>query len=124
MALKWFFMALGLFFVALAAIGVLLPGLPTTPFLLLAAGCFAKSSQRLHNWLLENRTFGPMIRHWHEHRAISRRVRNIAISSMLLMGGLSIFFILDQLFLQMLVASLILLGSYILMKIRLLESVA
>ncbi|VAW85278.1 hypothetical protein MNBD_GAMMA18-1735 [hydrothermal vent metagenome] len=121
MLLKWFFMLLGLLFLALALLGVLLPGLPTTPFLLLAAGCFSKSSSRLYNWLLNNRLFGPMIRDWQTHRSISRRVRNIAIGSMLLMGGISIFFILDQIFIQLLVGSMVLVGSYVLMRIRLTE---
>ena len=121
MLLKWLFMLLGLLFLALALLGVLLPGLPTTPFLLLAAGCFSKSSSRLYNWLLNNRLFGPMIRDWETHRSISRRVRNIAIGSMLLMGGISIFFILDQIFIQLLVGSMVLVGSYVLMRIRLTE---
>ncbi len=123
MLVKWCFLLLGLFFLALALLGVVLPGLPTTPFILLAAGCFSKSSTRLHNWLLNNRIFGPMIVDWQEHRAISRRVRNIAISSMFLMGGASVFFIIEALFLQLLVASIILAGSYFLMQIRLTESV-
>lgn len=121
MLLKWLFMLLGLLFLALALVGVLLPGLPTTPFLLLAAGCFSKSSSRLYNWLLSNRLFGPMIHDWQTHRSISRRVRNIAIGSMLLMGGISIFFILDQIFIQLLVGSMILIGSYVLMRIQLTE---
>lgn len=121
MLLKWLFMLLGFSFLALALVGVLLPGLPTTPFLLLAAGCFSKSSSRLHNWLLSNRLFGPMIHDWQAHRSISRRVRNIAIGSMLLMGGISIFFILDQVFIQLLVGSMVLVGSYVLMRIQLTE---
>ncbi len=121
MLVKWFYLSLGLLFLALALLGVLLPGLPTTPFILLAAGCFSKSSSRLYNWLLGNRLFGPMIRDWEAHRTISRRVRNIAVASMLLMGCVSIFFILDQLFIQLLVGSMVLLGSYVLMRIRLTE---
>ncbi len=121
MLVKWLYLSLGLLFLALALLGVLLPGLPTTPFILLAAGCFSKSSSRLYNWLLGNRLFGPMIRDWETHRTISRRVRNIAVASMLLMGSLSIFFILDQLFIQLLVGSMVLIGSYVLMRIRLTE---
>ncbi|MCF6217800.1 MAG: YbaN family protein [Gammaproteobacteria bacterium] len=119
--MKWFYLSLGLLFLALALVGVLLPGLPTTPFILLAAGCFAKSSSRLYNGLLGNRLFGPMIRDWEAHRAISRRVRNIAMASMLFMGGVSIFFILDQLFIQLLVAAMVFIGSYVVMRIRLTE---
>ncbi len=121
MLVKGLYLSLGLLCLALALLGVLLPGLPTTPFLLLAAGCFSKSSSRLYSWLLGNRLFGPMIRDWETHRTISRRVRNIAVASMLLMGCLSIFFILEQLFIQLLVGSMVLVGSYVLMRIRLTE---
>ena len=118
---KWFYMLLGLIFVALAALGVVLPGLPTTPFLLLAASCFAKSSTRLYGWLLSNRTFGPMIRNWEDNRAISRRLRNVAIASMLSMGSISIVFVIEHTFLQLLVASLVLFGCYVMMRLRLAE---
>jgi hypothetical protein len=72
----------GLAFLAAGLIGVVLPVLPTTPFLLLAAGCFAKSSPRLHGWLLAHRTFGPPIRDWEEHGAISRGAKRLAVGSM------------------------------------------
>jgi uncharacterized membrane protein YbaN (DUF454 family) len=72
----------GLAFLALGLIGVVLPVLPTTPFLLLAAGCFAKSSPRLHGWLLSHRVFGPPIRNWEENGAISRRAKRLAVGSM------------------------------------------
>ena len=55
---------LGFFFTGLAMIGVILPLLPTVPFLLLAAFCFARSSDRFHRWLVEHPTLGPPIRDW------------------------------------------------------------
>lgn len=70
--------------VALGLLGIVLPLLPTTPFLLLAAFCFARSSPRLHDWLLTHRRFGPVIHNWTEHRAIPRRAKGMAI---LAMGG-------------------------------------
>lgn len=74
----------GIFFVALAFIGVFLPLLPTTPFLLVAATCFAKSSPRLHKMLLANKVFGPMIYHWQQTRSIPKRAKIIALVSMVL----------------------------------------
>lgn len=59
----------------LAVLGVFVPLLPTTPFLLLAAWCFARSSERLHRWLLAQPTFGPLIRDWEQHHAIRLRVK-------------------------------------------------
>ena len=75
---------IGIFFVALAFIGVFLPLLPTTPFLLVAATCFAKSSPRLHKMLLANKVFGPMIYHWQQTRSIPKRAKIIALVSMVL----------------------------------------
>jgi uncharacterized membrane protein YbaN (DUF454 family) len=62
--------AAGLFFVALAIVGLFLPILPTTPFLILAAACFARSSPRFHSWLMNNRLFGAYIRDYREGRAM------------------------------------------------------
>ncbi|MEJ2383124.1 MAG: YbaN family protein [Xanthomonadales bacterium] len=81
---------LGFVFLAIGALGLLLPLLPTTPFILLAAGCFAQSSERMHRWILANRTFGPMVRDWNERRCIRCRVKWIAIASMGLVGGFSL----------------------------------
>jgi uncharacterized membrane protein YbaN (DUF454 family) len=67
---------------ALALAGVLLPLLPTTPFVLLAAFCFARSSPRLHRWLLRNRRFGPLILAWRDHRAIPARAKRAAYMAM------------------------------------------
>jgi len=63
----------------LAAFGVVLPLLPTVPFVILAAFCFARSSPALERRLLEHRSFGPHIRRWREHGAISRRGKRAAL---------------------------------------------
>ena len=64
-------------------IGVFLPLIPTVPFVLLAAFFFARSSERLHNWLLSHPTFGPAIDDWQSHGAISLRAKRLATISCL-----------------------------------------
>ncbi len=88
-AVRWLLWLAGTLSLALGLIGVVLPGLPTTPFVLLAAACYAKASPRLHAWLLNHRFLGPMVRDWEQHRSLTRRTKCIAIGSMLLMVGLS-----------------------------------
>jgi uncharacterized membrane protein YbaN (DUF454 family) len=65
--------------VGLGAIGVFLPILPTTPFLLLAAACFIRSSDRFYNWLVNHRWFGAYIRNYREHRAITARAKAVTL---------------------------------------------
>ncbi len=78
------FKTIGIVFVGLAILGVMLPILPTTPFLLVAAGCFAKSSPKMQRWLLTNKIFGPMINDWQKHRSIPKKAKYIALSSIVL----------------------------------------
>lgn len=72
----------GLVFTGLGIVGAFLPVMPTTVFLLVAAACFAKSSPRLHGWLVNHPTFGPPIRTWQEHGAISPPTKRLAVGTM------------------------------------------
>lgn len=82
--------AVGLIALALAVAGAVLPLLPTTPFLLVAAWAFAKGSPRLHDWLIGHDRFGPLIRNWQTHRAISRPAKRGALLSMVVVLGGSV----------------------------------
>lgn len=75
---------IGLVSIGLATAGALLPLLPTTPFLLVAAYAFAQSSPRLHRWLLHHKQFGPLIHNWQEYGAIDRKTKIVAVIVMLL----------------------------------------
>ena len=88
MRLVW--LGLGMLTLATGLLGAVLPVLPTTPFLLLAAGCFAKSSPRLHGWLLAHPAFGPPIRNWEQNGAISRPAKRLAVGSMAAVLGVSL----------------------------------
>ena len=80
----------GLLSLALGALGVVLPLLPTVPFAILAAFCFARSSDRLHDWLVHHRRFGPAIRDWRANGAISRRGKKAATFSVVIAFGISV----------------------------------
>ncbi|NWF39849.1 DUF454 domain-containing protein [Mariprofundus sp. NF] len=112
---------LGFLFLGLGFIGIFLPLLPTTPFILLAAGCFAKSSERWHRWLLANRTFGPIINNWQQHQCITCSSRRIALLSVILFGGYSVAFALANPYLITFGAALILFTVTYLLRMKLCE---
>lgn len=97
----------GVFFVGLAALGVVLPVLPTTPFLLVAAGCFAKSSPYMHGKLLQSKLFGALISDWQKHRTIPKKSKYILLLSMFLAGCWSCY-VLDNVWLKIVVVLLML----------------
>ncbi|MEL6876758.1 MAG: YbaN family protein [Pseudomonadota bacterium] len=76
------YLAAGLLFVGLGAIGAFLPIFPTVPFLLLAVFCFARSNPKWEQKILEHPTWGPQIRDWRERRAINRRAKVLAVGAM------------------------------------------
>jgi uncharacterized membrane protein YbaN (DUF454 family) len=113
-ALLWVAGSLSL---ALGLIGVVLPGLPTTPFILLAAACYAKASPRLHQWLLNHRWFGPMLRDWESDRSLTRRTKTIAVVSMLVMVGFSIWSFRGRLALQLVLLVTGAIGAFVVLRI-------
>ena len=94
------FFVLGFLFLGLAILGFLLPMVPGLFFLMVSAGCFAKSSKRWHDWLLNSNLFGPLIRDWQEHRSVSRTSKVIAIVGTIIFGGYSIYAVIDTVWLQ------------------------
>lgn len=78
-------------FVVLGVIGAFLPVMPTTVFLILAASCYARSSERLYRWLLNHRLFGPVLHDWVEHRSMRARPKAIAIATILVAFAASFF---------------------------------
>ncbi len=82
-AARWAWFVAGWLCVVVGAVGVVLPGIPTTGPLLLALACFARSSERMHRWLLEHRHFGPPLRQWQAHRTIPLRAKVLAVTMML-----------------------------------------
>ena len=87
---KLLWITLGWLSVGLGIAGAVLPILPTTPFMLLAAYCFAHSSPRLHAWIVNHPTIGPPVRNWQSHGAITRRAKLLATGSMVAVLGISL----------------------------------
>jgi hypothetical protein len=101
----------------LGLIGVLLPGLPTTPFVLLAAACYAKASPRLHAALLQHRLTGPLLRDWEKHRSLTRRTKTVAVVSMLVMVSFSIWSFQHRPIAQAVLVVLGVIGAWVVLRI-------
>jgi uncharacterized membrane protein YbaN (DUF454 family) len=87
--MRGIWLVLGLLFAAAGLIGAVLPLLPTTPFLILAAACFARSSPRLEARILNDPRFGPLVREWRERGAIPPKAKLLAVGGMT--GGYTVF---------------------------------
>lgn len=82
--LRWLLIVTGWLAFALGVVGVFVPLLPTTPLILLAAACWARSSTRFHRWLRDHRIFGPTLRQWEDQRTIPKRAKVLAIAMIVL----------------------------------------
>ena len=91
-AVRFWLLAAGHLSVGLAVLGAFLPLLPTTPFLLLAAACYVRASARFYNWLLNTKTFGPMIINWRDHRSVALKHKVMAVVFIAVSIGSSVLF--------------------------------
>ena len=109
---------LGFVFLLLGLLGIPLPVLPSTPFILLAAWFFARSSEKWHSWLLSSELFGPMIRDWDDNRCISCRTKVVAILAMMIAGGASVAFALEDTWLRIGTLLLMAIGGATVLSIK------
>ncbi|GAA5009570.1 YbaN family protein [Acinetobacter puyangensis] len=89
--IRWLCIILAWLCIALGTLGIVIPGLPTIDFYILAGFFAAKGSQRLHYWIYHNRFIGPLLQQWHEHRSIPRKVKYISLISMSFAAALMIW---------------------------------
>lgn len=94
--LRYILIICGILYLALAVVGLFLPLLPTTPLVLLAAVCFARSSGKLHSRLINNKIFGPVIREWEDTRTMSLKAKILSLSFLNLSILLSIIYFLSE----------------------------
>ena len=88
-----FLIGIGVFFFIAGVIGIFLPVLPTTPFLLLSAACFARASTKFYNWLMNHYVLGPYLRDWRSNKGIPNRTKMTAITLMVVCFGVSAVFV-------------------------------
>ncbi len=88
---RFVFLILGFFFTGLGLVGAFVPLLPTVPFLLLALWCFARSSQRFHDWLYNHPRWGPPLRQWNRHGVIPLKAKIASCSMMTLSMGIMLW---------------------------------
>ena len=81
-SLRLLWVMAGLLSLAVGVIGIVVPVLPTTPFVLLAAFCFSRGSARFERWLLDHRLLGPIVLDWREHRAVPLPAKRLAYAMM------------------------------------------
>ena len=91
---------LGWIFVALGFIGIFVPLMPATIFLILAAACFARSSEKFYNWLIYHPRFGSFIRNYREHRGMPRKAKVIAVTMVILTIGSSALFFTQSIYVR------------------------
>jgi len=92
---RWVLIITGSFFTGLAILGIFLPLLPTIPFLLLAAACYIRSSERLYDWLINNKWLGNYIKNYLEGKGVSLKVKVLSISLLWITVGYSIVFVVN-----------------------------
>jgi uncharacterized membrane protein YbaN (DUF454 family) len=95
------FNILGTLFLGIGGIGILLPIVPTTPFLLLAAACYARGSKRIHRWMLRNRVFGAFIRNYVERKGITPRQKAVTLVFLWVMMTFTIFNMIENIVLRL-----------------------
>jgi len=100
--MRWLLIGAGTLFVGVAVLGIFLPLLPTTPFLLLAAACYARSSERFYQWLLNQKQLGGHIRNYREKKGIALHIKVLTLSLLWLTIGYSALVAVDILWMRVL----------------------
>lgn len=108
---------LGSIFLGLGVIGVILPGIPGTPFLLISASLYVRSSTRLYNWLISHKIFGRHIRAFREHKAMTRKSKLLALASMWTAISLSAFVVFDPIIVKIALIAGGVVGTIVILRV-------
>lgn len=118
--IKYSLISVGILLVCIGLIGIVVPGLPTTIFLILAAACFANSSPTLHDKLINHKWFGPILKNWQETRSIPKKAKIIALVMIAISYGYTCYSV-DEQWLLVLVGLIILLPVIYIIRMPLSE---
>lgn len=119
--LKLFYNIIGTVSLFFGFIGVILPIIPTTPFVLLSAACYYKGSERLHGWLSRNEVFGPMIRDYEEHGGMRKATKMKALTIMWAAVLGSALLILETLTMRVLIILVAVIGTASMLRVKTIE---
>ena len=109
---------LGSLFVGIGYLGIFVPGLPTTIFLILAAACYIRSSEKLYNWLINNKIFGKYIKDYYEGKGMPLKSKILAFSMIIIFCSFAIFFVIELIWVQLIVGLAGIIGiSYIILRV-------
>ncbi len=115
---KYTYIILGFFFVGLGVLGIFVPLLPTTVFLLIASYFFAKSSDKYYNWLITNKYFGKFIRDYREGKGVPLKVKTISLTVLWATILFSVFFVVKVLWLKLLLIAIAIGVSWHLLSLK------
>jgi uncharacterized membrane protein YbaN (DUF454 family) len=116
--IKITFIIFGTLFLGLGFIGIVVPGLPATPFFLLSAGCYSRSSKKLYNWLINHKIIGNYIRIFRDHRAMTKKSKIISLVVMWVMIVTSIMLTINNKTLMFVVISAGLVGTIVILNVK------
>jgi len=111
--LKFIYFILGSLSLGIGILGIFIPGLPTTPFLLLSAWCYFRSSERLYIWISNHKVFGKFISEYQKDKSLSKQTKVFSLILMWLMISVSIIFFVEKLWVQIIIAIHGMIGTYV-----------
>jgi uncharacterized membrane protein YbaN (DUF454 family) len=115
---KLIYILIGTISLVIGIIGIIVPVLPTTPFILLSAGCYYRGSSRFHDWLLNHNYFGPIILEYSDGKGIRRNSKIKAIILTWIMVLVTALFILDSLSMRLFIISLAIIGTIVILRLK------
>jgi uncharacterized membrane protein YbaN (DUF454 family) len=115
---KLIYIFIGTIFLVIGIIGIIVPVLPTTPFVLLSAGCYFRGSSRFHNWLLNHNYFGPIVREYSDGKGMRKKskVKAILLTWIMVLG--TAIFLLDSFSMRLFIVGLATVGTFVILRLK------